>query len=353
MNPPVITAVTAWVPDAIPLSRWAAMESALRATGNPGWNAWMRSWHPDYGHWLEAGPDEETGGSLPVHPDLPPSDLACAVPVETGTDLSGLAAKVANAICAARPPDARPIDVIAFCHSSLDEHVSTTVAGRLCAEVGTPCFPFSLSQQHGASPFTALRLASDLFIAEPDVHTILIVAAEKWCPPFSRMCGPDMVHGDAAGALLVERTGHATGGLQLLDVAARYVPGDFRRCATGVPDARTFTLLSMIDVLLARHGLRHSEIDEIVGQPGMPSLAVAICEHFGRPAARAQRQVSIHLGATESIVRLAQALRRGTFHQRRRVLLWGYGIGGFVGTVLLEACGTPFLYRQDAVRSVS
>lgn len=353
MSPPVITAVTAWVPDVIPLSRWTAIESALRATGHSGWDAWMKSWHPDYGHWLEAWPGGETGGSPPVHPDLPPPDLTRAVPVETSTDLSGLAAKVANAICATRPPDARPIDVIAFCHSSLDEHVSTTVAGRLCAEVGTPCFPFSLSQQHGASPFTALRIASDLFIAEPDVHTILIVAAEKWCPPFSRMCGPDMVHGDAAGALLVEKTDHATGGLQLLDVAARHVPVDVRRRAAGVPDAQTFTLLSMIDFLLARHGLRHSEIDEIVGQPGIPSLAGAICEYFGRPDARVQHQVGIHLGAAESIVRLAQALSRAAFLRTHRMVLWGYGISGFVGTALLEARGAPLLDQQDDVRSVS
>lgn len=169
MNGPVITALTAWVPDAVPLARWTALESALRATGHPGWDAWMRSWHPDYGHWLEAGPGDETGGALPAQPYPAPTGPACAVPVETGTDLSGLAAKVANAICATRPPDARPIDVIMFCHSSLDEHVSTTIAGRLCAEVGTPCFPFSVSQQHGASPFTALRLAADLFVAEPDI----------------------------------------------------------------------------------------------------------------------------------------------------------------------------------------
>lgn len=353
MNQPVITAVTTWVPDAIPLSQWAAIESALRATGHSGWDAWAKSWHPDYGHWLEAWPGRETGGSPPMHPNLPTSDPTCAVPVETGTDLSGLAAKVTHAICATRPPDARPIDVIAFCHSSLAEHVSATVAGRLCAEIGAPCFSFSLSQQHGVSPFTALRLASDLFIAEPDVHTILIVAAEKWSPPFSRICGPDMVHGDAAGAVLVERTGDAAGGLQLLDVAVRHVPVDVWHRATGVPDARTFTLLSMIDFLLARHGLRHREIDEIVGQPCVPSLADAVCGHFGRPDAAVQHQVGIHLGAADSIVRLAQALSRAACLRTRRMLLWGYGIGGFVGTALLEADGASFLSRQDHVRSVS
>ncbi|RKE39523.1 3-oxoacyl-[acyl-carrier-protein] synthase III [Paraburkholderia sp. BL23I1N1] len=353
MNPPAITAVTAWVPDAIPLSRWTAMESALRETGHPGWDAWMRSWHPDYGHWLEAWPGEETGGSRLVHSGLATPDMTCMVPVETGTDLSGLAAKVANAICAARPPDARPIDVIVFCHSSLDEHVSTTVAGRLCAGIGTPCFPFSVSQQHGVSPFTALRLASDLFVAEPEVHTILVVGAEKWRPPFSRICGPDIVHGDAAGALLVERTDYGTGGLHLLDVAARHVPGDISRRVARVSDARTFTLLSMIEFLLARHALRHSEIDEVVGHPGIPSLTRAVCNLLGRQDAGAQHRHCIHLGAAESIVCLARAPRRTPCRRTHRMLLWGYGIGGFVGAALLEARGAPYLCRQDDIRSVS
>jgi len=353
MSPPVITAVTAWVPDVIPVSRWTAIESALRATRHSGWDAWLRSWHPDYGHWLEAAPEEETGASLPVHADLSAPGLSCGVPAETGTDLSGLAAKVANGICVTRLPDARPIDVIAFCHSSLDERVSTTVAGRLCAEVGTRCFPFSISQQHGASPFTALRIACDLFVAEPDVHTILIVAAEQWRPPFSRTCGPGIVQGDAAGALLIERTQQGGSALQLLDAATWRVPTDFRRRATGVPDARTFALLSMIDGLLARHGLRHEDVDDVLGHPGIPSLTAAVFEHLGRPDARSQHPTGVHLGAAESIVRLAQALSRAASHQRRHMLLWGYGLGGFVGTALLGTRSTPALTEQDNVRSVS
>ena len=353
MNTPVITAVATWVPDPIPLSRWRAIESALRASGHPGWDAWMRSWHPDYGHWLEAWPGEESDESLLVHSDLPPPDMTCAVPVETGTDLSGLAARVANVICAARPRSARPVDVVMFCHSSPDEHVSTTIAGRLCAEVGTPCFPFSLSQQHGVSPFTALRRASDLFVAEQDAHTILVVAAEKWCPPFSRICGPGIVHGDAAGALLVERTDYGASGLQLLDAAARHVRVDICRRASATPDARTFTLLSMIESLLARHGLCHREIDEVVGHPGIPSLTDAVCDLLGRPATGMQHEHCVHLGAAESIVRLAHTLTRAACCGTHRVLLWGHGMGGFVGTALLEAHGSPYLYQHDDIRSIS
>ncbi|MEX3916452.1 3-oxoacyl-ACP synthase [Paraburkholderia sp. BR10872] len=353
MNAPVITAIAAWVPDAIPLSQWMAMESALRASGHAGWDAWVRSWHSGYGHWLEACPSEKAGGSRLAGSGLAAPNMSCMVPVETGTDLSGLAAKVAKAICATRAQDARPVDVVMFCHSSLDQHVSTTIAGRLRAEIGTPCFPFSVSQQHGVTALTALRLAADLLVAEPDVHTILIVAAEKWCPPFSRICGPDIVHGDAAGALLVERTHHGTGGLQLLDAAARHVPAGIRRPAAGAADARTFTLRSMIDCLLARHGLHRDAIGAVVGHPGSSSLTAAVCELLDRPCTEAPHQDCVHLGAAESIVRLAQELGRADYCRTHRVLLWGYGMGGFVGTALLEAHGTPSLYQHDDIRTAS
>lgn len=353
MSPAVITAVTAWVPDTMPLSRWTAMEPALRATGHSSWDAWVRSWHPDYGHWIEASPHGETGGSLPVPPGLLPPDLACEIPVEASTDLSGLAAKVANGICSVRPRGARPIDIVMFCHSTLDEHVSTTVAGRLCAEVGPPCFAFSVSQQHGASPFTALRLASDLLVAEPDICTILIVAAEKWYPPFSRICGSGIVHGDAAGALLVERTARETDGLHLLDVASRHIPVEIGQRSEVVPDGCRVALLSMIDFLLSRQGLGWHEIDKIVGQSAMMSLTDAISQHFSHSPAGAQHEVGIHLGAADSIVRLAQVLNCAVILRTQRMLLWGYGIGGFVGTALLEARGAPFVFPQGDDRSVS
>ncbi|QNB16128.1 3-oxoacyl-ACP synthase [Paraburkholderia tropica] len=358
MNIPVITALTAWVPQAIPLPRSTTSEPALRrANAQPGWDVWTRSWHPDYGYWREAGPqtwpDKRTDTSRPVHSGPPPADIAWAVPVATGMDLSGFATKVAISICTARAHNTRPVDVVMFCHSTPDEHVPATIAGRLRAEIGAPCFPFSLSQQHGVSPFTALRLAHDLLVAEPDVHTILIVAAEKWCPPFSRICEPGIMHGDAAAALLVERADHSKAGLLLLDVAARHVPGDIRLPTAGAPDAWALTLKSMIGLSLMRHGLQHNDIHDVVGPPGVPSLTDAVYALLRRPHASVCHQACAHLGAAEAIARLAHTLSCCSPPREHRVLLWGYGIGGFVGTALLEAHGAPAIYQPYDVRPVS
>ncbi|WP_434715364.1 3-oxoacyl-[acyl-carrier-protein] synthase III C-terminal domain-containing protein [Paraburkholderia sp. A3RO-2L] len=362
MNTPVITALATAVPETMPLSRWLKIESARRLKGHPGWDAWMRSWQPDYGHWLQTWPRHECDGLCLWHHALAsPPDMAAMVPVEGGTALSGLAAKVTRTICRSRP-GAHPVDVIMFCHSSLDEHVSTTIAGRLCAEVGTSCscFAFSVSQQQGASVFTALRLAADLFIAEPDVQTMLIVAAEKWFPPFSRCDGAQIVQGDGAGALLLERASEETKGLQVIDAAARPVrdrpagasPAFARawRVADIVAEHWTPSLIATIESLLARNRLRPDEVDRIIGHRGLPSMARAVCELFASQDTELAHEHHVHLGAAESIVRLAHGLGDGDIRNHYRVLLWGFGLGGFVGAALLEAHGAPALYLNDHAR---
>lgn len=353
MNAPVITAVAAWVPESMPLSQWSATEATLRARGQPGWNAWVRSWQPDSGFWIQAGADAQAGRSPVAAAGLPMPGPACAVPVETGISLSGLAAGVADMIRTSRPAHARPVDAIIFCHSSPEEHVPATVAGRLCAGTGTPCFPFSISQQHGASPFTALRLASDLLAAESDLHTILIVAAEKWSPPFSRACAPGIVQGDAAGALLVERGDFPRTGMELLDARVRHIGAD----SAGRPDdstgARTSALLPIISFLLARHRLCHHDITDVAGHPGCASLTAAVCAQLGRPHADAQPAQCVHLGAAQSIVSLcALTTHRASNYPTRHLLMWGYGTGGFAGAALIRMRGLSFQDPQDRGRHV-
>jgi 3-oxoacyl-[acyl-carrier-protein] synthase III len=348
MNAPVITAVATWVPDAVPLSQWYDIEKRLRLMEHPGWSAWITSWQPDYARYLERFGNAQDDDSVRAVGGLAGPQ---GIPVETRTDLSGLAAKVAKTICDARAPGAAPVDIVMFCHSSLDEHVSTTTAGR--AVVGTPCFPFSVSQQQGASVFTALRLAADLFIAEPDTCTILIVGAEKWCPPFPRWAAPHILQGDAASALLVERASVAARGLRLIDASTRNVAPlaasrlEIRRTSRG---AWAPALISKIGEMLERHGHRMNEVDEVIGQSGCPLLTRAVSRALGRPETGPLREHYAHLGAAESIVRLAHTLSVTTLRQRALMIMWGFGPGGYIGGALLEAHGAPSLYVRDEVR---
>jgi 3-oxoacyl-[acyl-carrier-protein] synthase III len=342
MNTPVITALASYVPRTVAVHRECGIEPTLGAPIRSGWHAWVASWKADYA----PHPTKKAAAARSAAVNAPPDEFRC-VPVERDTDLSGLAAKVAQTICAGRPVDAAPIDIAMFCHSSLNEHVSTTIAGRLRAVVGTPCFPFSVSQQQGASTFTALQLASDLLIAEPEIHTILIVAAEKWSPPFSRWTDQGIVQGDAAGAILVERSRPASCGLVVIDARASRL----HRVATSAPlsglDIRTDwvpALRSTIDAILRRHELQPNDIGTVVGAGIDRQLDEAICRHLSRRVVEFSDRCRSHLGAAEPIVQLANALESHDLSVCDRILTWGIGLGGFAGCALFESHGSPLLY---------
>ncbi|HDR9130698.1 TPA: 3-oxoacyl-ACP synthase [Burkholderia vietnamiensis] len=344
MNTAVITALASYVPRTVAVHREPGIEPTLGAPMRSGWHAWVASRQADYVRYSTKKAASAGSAAIGAAPD----EFRC-VPVEGDTDLSGLAAKVAQTICAARPANAAPIDIAMFCHSSLNEHMSTTTAGRLRTVVGTPCFPFSVSQQQGASTFTALQLADNLLIAEPEIHTILIVAAEKWCPPFSRWTDQGIVQGDAAGAILVERAGPASYGMLVIDA-----------CASRLDRFRTHTPLSSqdiptdwvpalrltIDAMLLRHALQPNDLGTVVGAGIDPQLEEAVCRHLSRRVVEFPERCRAHLGAAEPIVQLADALESHDLPVRERILTWGIGLGGFVGCTLFESYGRPLLYRN-------
>lgn len=346
----VITALAADVPPAVTLSQWYEIEARLRATEPAGWDRLVYpSWLAAYG--LDPGQiSDAPGGALTSPADVTPD--ACLVPVEHERDLSALAADVAQAICVARGPNAPPVGVAMFCHGSLNEHVSTTTAGRLRAVIGTPCFPFSVSQQQGASAFTALRLATDLLVAEPELHALLIVAADKWRHPFSRRTPQGALQGDAAGALLVERASPAMRGLRLLGAAARMLPQTgvpFEPSLSRIGTETVFTpaLLALIDSLLQRHDLCRNEVTAVVAQHISQPLADAVFRHLDLAQNHPVTGARAYLGAAESIVRLTEALAAPELPHGSIVLAWGIGLGGYVGCALLETHGTPHLCAAD------
>jgi 3-oxoacyl-[acyl-carrier-protein] synthase III len=345
MNAPFITALSATVPDTVPLSRWREMEAALRVSSRSGWDAWVALWRTEYGRHPGALAYAATHGPGIADESLP---QATAIPVELNTDLSGLAVAAARPVCSARGVQAPPVDVVIFCHSSLNEHVSTTTAGRLRTVAGDSCFPFSISQQQGASFFTALRLAMDLLAAEPAVCTILLVAAEKWCPPFSRWATPWTLQGDAAGAVLIERAGAETHGLRLVSACTRalhpFAPSALL-LSRDVNSIWAPAIQSITDSMLARHGLRPGDISAVVGHQVDQRLVAAISRHLGLPDTRRFTDRRAYLGAAESIVRLTETLGDPGLPLHGIVLAWGIGLGGYVGCALLESRGRPSLHR--------
>ncbi|WP_320338863.1 3-oxoacyl-ACP synthase [Burkholderia cenocepacia] len=310
-----------------------------------GWDAWMALWR------TECTPFGPT-----AMPRIGPRERSLRAPIAHTTDLSGLAAYVTRAICAARPRAAASVDVVIFCHSSVDEHISTTTAGRLASVVGaprSPCFSFSISQQGSTAPFTALRLAHDLFVAERDLRTILIAAAEKWVAPFSRHTGTGPLQGDAAAALLLERFGASTRGLRLIDAQTHPCPapsGDSPH-RHAHPDPRLLqTMLQLIATLLEKHAIAPCDVIA-VGQCHTHALAAALQQELGIASLAGVHTHDANLGAADSIEQLTSMAQTHTFPSQHTVLLWNIASCGYVGCALLDAHSAPLLARSLGANS--
>lgn len=345
MRSPVVTALCSYVPPVMALDGQVSAMESTEARPLAGWDAWMTLWRTE---WTPFGPT--------AMPRIGPGDRSLCAPVAHTTDLSGLAAYVTRAICAARPRAAAPVDVVIFCHSSVDEHVSTTTAGRLASVVGapgSPCFSFSISQQGSAAPFTALRVAQDLFLAEPDVRTILIAAAEKWVAPFSRHHGIGPLQGDAAAAVLLERFGASTRGLRLIDAQTHPCPaprGDSPH-RHAHPDPHLLqTMLQLITALLAKHAIAPCNVTA-VGQCHTHALVTALQQELGIASLADVRTHDANLGAADSIEQLTSMVQTHTLPSQDTLLLWNIASCGYVGCALLDAHSAPVLARSLGANS--
>lgn len=342
---PIVTALCSYVPPVMTLDEQVSVMEPTATRPLTGWDAWMALWR------TECTPFGPT-----AVPRIGPGDRSLRAPVAHTTDLSGLAACVTRAICGARPRAVAPVDVIIFCHCSVDEHISTTTAGRLASVVGapdSPCFSFSISQQGSTAPFTALRLAQDLFVAERDLHTILIVAAEKWVAPFSRHTGTGPLQGDAAAALLLERFDASTRGLHLIDAQTHPCPapsGDSSNHHAHPDSHHLQTMLQWIAALLAKHAIAPCDVTA-VGQGHTCALAAALQQELGIASLTGVRTHDANLGAADSIEQLTSMAQTHTFPSQGTLLLWNIAPCGYVGCALLDAHSAPVLARSLGANS--
>jgi 3-oxoacyl-[acyl-carrier-protein] synthase III len=347
VNTPVVTALAAYVPPAVPFQQWRQIEEKLHATALTGWPRLVYPpWFAAYGldlQRLTAPPEDGLSASAKVI-----APIADFVPIEPCHDLSGLAAHVAQVICPNSGGGAPPVGAVIFCHSGLNEQVSTTTAGRLCAVLGEHPFSFSIAQQQGASVFSALRLASDLLVAEAELRAILIVAAEKWCHPFARRIGHWTLQGDAAGAMLLERSPSSMPGLRLLATVVQPLcradaPFGLPMSLTDTNDIFASPLIALIDTLLRQRGLRPGDIAAVIAHRVNQPLIDVVTQRLGLPHDDGVAHRRAYLGSAECIVRLAETLDTAQWAHGAPLLAWGVGLGGYVSCALLEAHGTPVL----------
>ncbi|WP_237181892.1 3-oxoacyl-[acyl-carrier-protein] synthase III C-terminal domain-containing protein [Paraburkholderia tropica] len=159
-------------------------------------------------------------GTTPV--DLPSTPLHAAS--EPGLLLSEMASSVAREAIGRCPANVNIApDQVIVCATSLEQDYALSCAGRLHSELGSTGVPFAIGQLQGVSFFLALQMVSDMMARDNHVSCALIVAAERWLPPFSRLARSVITAlGDGAAAVLV--TAHTHPAWDVLSVNVRTPP---------------------------------------------------------------------------------------------------------------------------------
>jgi len=290
----------------------------------------MRSVYADTLRW-----SSEVAGLDPVDP----SSRSVHVALEARLSLSEMASKVAREAVGQYPgkDDLAP-DQIIVCATSLEHDLALSCAGRLHSELGSTGVPFAVGQLQGMSFFLALQVAADMMASDERMHTALIVAAERWLPPFSRQAGTLTALGDGAAAVLIRR--HAGPGWRVLSVNV---------CTPAFPVASTGTCVDEVAVLevigqtCAQVGLKPAAIDWVVPPRINTTLACDVTAQARLPVWRMWYPDPGDIGylcAADAPAQLHVLLQTVVPADGQRILLWSAGFQGQAACAVLEYRGS-------------
>jgi 3-oxoacyl-[acyl-carrier-protein] synthase III len=121
---------------------------------------------------------------------------------------------------------AHTVKALIYYHSTLNQDPSLSIACQLQHELGLrKAFVSSLSQSGGNASLLAVKVASEMLIAEPEIDHILLIGSEKLVDPYPRLFGAITAIGDSASGMLVNRDASS---LKILAIHVRDVP-EWRR----------------------------------------------------------------------------------------------------------------------------
>ncbi|MGC2964281.1 3-oxoacyl-[acyl-carrier-protein] synthase III C-terminal domain-containing protein [Paraburkholderia graminis] len=254
----------------------------------------------------------------------------------TLSDMASTVAREAIRQCPAQ--DNRAPDQIIVCASSFEHDLSLSCAGRLHSELGSTGVPFAIGQLQGVSFFLALQLVADMMAGDERMRTALIVAAERWLPPFSRRGMTVAALADGAAAVLLTR--RAGPGWCIRSVMV---------CTPATPTVRRGTFVDeacLVDIVrktCAQAGLKPASLDWIVPARINASLARNISARAGLPAGRTWSPDPADIGylcAADAPAQLDALLRSAPGADGQRILLWSAGFQGQAACAILEFRGS-------------
>ncbi|WP_321943613.1 3-oxoacyl-[acyl-carrier-protein] synthase III C-terminal domain-containing protein [Paraburkholderia tropica] len=297
----------------------------------------MQSVYADTLRWrceASSGPHPGSGNHC-LKPE--PSATAAHVACEPGFLLSDMASMVAGEAirrCAGR--DADTPDHVVVCATSLEHDLALSCACRLHSELGVAGLPFAIGQLQAVSFFLALHVVSDMMANDHGIGSVLIVGAERWLPPFSRLAGSIAVLGDGAAAVVIGR--HTEPGWLVLAVSVR---------TCGVPCARSdifvdeTLIIEVVGQACTQATLSPAGIDWIVPPHIDANLACRITAHAGLSAERMwyPQEKTGYLCSADAPAQLDALLQEIVPSEGQRILLWSVGLQGQAACAILEYRG--------------
>ncbi|VWC78420.1 putative 3-oxoacyl-[acyl-carrier-protein] synthase [Burkholderia contaminans] len=269
----------------------------------------------------------------------PPTLSDELVVAESNLSLSDMALRAARLLYddASRLP--RP-DQIIVCSTSFEHDLTLSCAGRLHNELASRRPPFAIGQLQDVSFATALDLTLAMMDADTELNTVLIVAAERWLPPFSRHVGLHTLLADGAAAALVTR--HPAPGWRVrgLTICTPAMHSSSSVIATPVDSA---TLMGAIDKALARAACQATQMDWIVPAKTDNGLLRSIRMHGDLPLERIWLgdDTPGHLCAAHTPARLDSLTRAVSPRDGQHLLIWSTGFHGQVACAILQFCEAP------------
>ena len=302
--------------------------------------ALMQSVYADTIHWRQteypAGPADADDLATP-----PDASGILTVAVERELMLSDMALHVARRVLATagHHAGADTIDQIIVCQSSFEHDLTLSCACQLHCELGQGEVPFALGQLQGASFVMALKVAVALMATDAQTRTVLIVAAERWRPPFQRTIGALTALGDGAAAVLVQAGAEMGWSVRGLTVRTPAVPPGVERRLAWIDTA---TLTGAIDETCLQAGVSPAAIDWVLPAHLNRTLARDISAQCGLSSARTVLGDAGSIGylcAADTPVNLDRLLRGITPHPGQYILAWSAGFQGQAACVLLQFRG--------------
>ncbi|AIO44841.1 3-oxoacyl-ACP synthase [Burkholderia cenocepacia] len=258
---------------------------------------------------------------------------------ESNLSLSDMALCAARLLYDGASQLPRP-DQIIVCSTSFEHDLALSCAGRLHHELASRRAPFAIGQLQDVSFATALDLTLAMMDADIELNTVLIVAAERWLPPFSRYVDLHTLLADGAAAALVTR--HPTPGWRVrgLTICTPGTPSSSSVIATPVNCA---TLMGAINKALARAACRATQMDWIVPAKTDNRLLRSIRTHGGLPLERIwlADDTPGHLCAAHTPARLDSLTRAVSPRDGQHLLVWSTGFHGQVACAILQFCEAP------------